>query len=121
MTGLSVMSSDNSSTQPANNGKELVNTPNVTWNIWTTYDMFQNFTVGGGVFYVGEYYADVANQNQIPAYTRIDVMSSYKIDKNFALQLNIQNLLDKQYFTGSGGNVLPGPGRTAIITGSYKF
>ena len=121
MTGLSVMSSDNSSTQPANNGKELVNTPNVTWNIWTTYDMFQNFTVGGGVFYVGQYYADVGNQNQIPAYTRIDMMASYKVDKDFALQLNIQNLMDKQYFTGSGGNVLPGAGRTAILTGSYKF
>ncbi|MCX7355795.1 MAG: TonB-dependent siderophore receptor [Alphaproteobacteria bacterium] len=121
MTGLSVMSSDNSSTQPANNGKDLVNTPSVTWNIWTTYDMFQNFTVGGGVFYVGEYYADVGNQNQIPAYTRVDMMASYKIDKNFALQLNIQNLLDKQYFTGSGGNVLPGAGRTGILTGTYKF
>lgn len=121
MSGLSVMSSDNSSTTPSNNGKELPNTPNLTWNIWTTYDVIKNLQVGGGLFYVGEYYADAANQNQIPAYYRIDLMSSYKIDDRFGLQLNIQNLLDKRYYEGSGGNVLPGAGRTAIFTGSYKF
>jgi len=121
MSGLSVMTSDNSSSTPANNGKELPNTPNLTWNIWTTYDVLPKLQVGGGLFYVGEYYADAANQNQIPAYYRIDLMSSYKIDDRFGLQLNIQNLLDKRYYEGSGGNVLPGAGRTAIFTGTYKF
>ena len=74
--------------------------------------MFKNFEVGGGLFYVGEYYADAANQNQIPAYTRIDVMASYRIDESFALQFNMQNLFNKQYFEGSGGNVIPGAART---------
>jgi catecholate siderophore receptor len=121
MSGLSVMSSDNSSTTPSNNGKELPNTPNLTWNIWTTYDVLPKLEVGGGLFYVGEYYADAANQNQIPAYYRIDLMSSYKIDERFGLQLNLQNLLDKRYYEGSGGNVIPGAGRSAIFTGTYKF
>ena len=121
MSGLSVMSSDNSTSTPSQNGKELPNTPNLTWNIWTTYDVLPKLQVGGGLFYVGEYYADAANQNQIPAYYRIDLMSSYKIDERFGLQVNIQNLLDKRYYEGSGGNVLPGAGRTAIFTGTYKF
>lgn len=121
MSGLSVMSSDNSTTTPSQNGKELPNTPNLTWNIWTTYDIIPKLQVGGGLFYVGEYYADAANQNQIPAYYRIDLMSSYKIDERFGLQVNLQNLLDKRYYEGSGGNVIPGAGRSAIFTGTYKF
>jgi catecholate siderophore receptor len=121
MSGLSVMSSDNSTSTPSQNGKELPNTPNLTWNIWTTYDVLPKLQMGGGLFYVGAYYADAANQNQIPAYLRIDLMSSYKIDDRFGLQLNLQNLLNKRYYEGSGGNVIPGAGRTAIFTGSYKF
>lgn len=121
MSGLSVMTSDNSTTQPANNGKELPNTPTLTWNIWTTYDVLPKLQVGGGLFYVGEYYADAANQNQIPAYYLVNLMASYKIDDRFGFQLNLNNLFDKRYYEGSGGNVIPGAGRTAIFTGSYKF
>ena len=44
-------------------------------------------------------YGDVANTKWIASYTRFDAMASYAIQGNISLQLNVQNLTDKTYFT----------------------
>jgi catecholate siderophore receptor len=49
-------------------------------------------------------------------------MVSYAINKNVALQLNVYNLWDSQYYALVGAHqAVPGTGRTIIFTTSFKF
>lgn len=85
----------------ANNGNEFPGIAKKSATLWTTYNVTNKWTVGGGANYMDEVYANVANTIVLPSYTRFDAMSSYKIDKNLSLQLNVLNLTDKRYIDKS--------------------
>jgi catecholate siderophore receptor len=104
-------------TTAAQLGKEIVNTPNNSLSLWTTYDVTPEWTVGGGVYYVGSYWADANNTATVPSYWRVDAVTSYKLTKNASLQFNIYNLFDAAYYAAAYSNwVMPGPSRTAALT-----
>lgn len=117
-------------------GKRARNTPRYTFNLWTTYQLTNRWTVGGGMeakdnrqavnpsgtgsvpTLNGEYHPNTA-----PSYTRWDVMSSYEHGK-WAFRLNIKNLFDKLYYDSvydNGGFTVPGTRRSAILTTEYTF
>jgi len=61
--------------------------------------------------------------NTAPAYARWDAMAAYE-QKNWALRLNVRNLLDKLYYDAvydNGGFTIPGARRTVILTTELKF
>jgi catecholate siderophore receptor len=98
-------------------GKELLNTPSDAFSIWTTYDVTQLWTVGGGAFYVSEVFGNVTNTTQVPSYWRFDAMTSYKITTNIIMQLNIYNITNEYYFATVYNNwAVPGAGRSAALT-----
>jgi catecholate siderophore receptor len=98
-------------------GKELLNTPSDAFSIWTTYDVTQLWTVGGGAYYVSEVFGNITNTTQVPSYWRFDLMTSYKITTNIILQLNIYNLTNEYYFATVYNNwAVPGAGRSAALT-----
>lgn len=104
-------------------GTRLANVPYNAASLWARYALSDQWSLGGGAFYVGEREADVGNTYQLPAYTRIDVMAAYDFrafGANASLQLNIKNLFDEEYFVGSHQFVsdwnLPGPPRSASIS-----
>lgn len=98
-------------------GKELINTPNNAFSIWTTYDVTQKWTVGGGAFYVDSTWANATNEALVPSYWRFDLMTSYKITNNITAQLNIYNLTNEYYYASAySGWAVPGPGRSAALT-----
>ena len=98
-------------------GKELLNTPSDAFSIWTTYDVTQRWTVGGGAFYVSEVFGNAANTTQVPSYWRFDLMTNYKITTNILVQLNIYNLTNEYYFATVYNNwAVPGAGRSAALT-----
>jgi len=118
-------------------GQRARNTPPATFNLWTTYAFWGNWKVGGGIEAKGErfgYQPSAANAssvftngkfdpNRLPGYARVDAMLAYEA-KQWALRLNVKNLLDKTYFDSiydNGGFTVPGNGRTAIITTELKF
>ena len=80
-------------------------------------------TVGAGAFYSDKQYGDVANTKWIPSYTRFDAMASYAIQDNISLQLNVQNLTDKTYFTKAYASHYASiaPGRSATLALNVKF
>ena len=106
-----------------NNGNIFPNTPKHAATLWTTYVLPFGLTVGGGASYVDKQYGDVANTKWIPAYTRWDAMVSYAIQDNISLQLNVQNLTDKTYFTKaySSHYASIAPGRAATLALNVKF
>jgi catecholate siderophore receptor len=98
-------------------GKELLNTPHDAFSIWTTYDVTQQWTVGGGAFYVSDVFGNALNTTAVPSYWRFDAMTSYKITTNILLQLNIYNITNEYYFAQTYNNwAVPGAGRSAALT-----
>lgn len=103
-------------------GKELVNTPPNSFNIWTTYSLPSGLHFGGGARFVDQRYGNTINTRWVNAYWTFDVMASYPISKHIDLKLNLYNLADKFYFDRiGGGHVVPGPGRSAMISTAFRF
>ena len=106
-----------------NNGNVFQNTPEHSATLWTTYRFPFGLAVGGGASYVGKQYGDIANAKWIPGYTRWDAMASYTLADNISLQLNVQNLTDKLYFTKAYSSHYAGiaPGRSATLALNVGF
>jgi catecholate siderophore receptor len=112
-----------STINPGNIGHQLAMTPENSFSLWTTYDVTPELTVGGGAYYVDARWSSVANTARIPSYWRFDAMASYKVTRNFTLQLNVYNIADEYYYdTAAGaGFAVPGQERYASLTGRYQF
>lgn len=107
---------------PAEIGKELVNTPPQSFNIWTTYRLPSGFHFGGGARFVDRRFGNTINTRFVDAYWTFDLMASYPISSHIDLRLNISNLTDKFYFDRiGGGHIVPGPGRMAMLSTSFRF
>lgn len=113
-------------------GQKPPNATDYTFNIWTTYRLGGGWKIGGGLEgkgeravynYANENPANVFNPNIAPSYIRYDGMIAY-VQKKYAVQLNIKNIFDTTYYDAAyinGGFVVPGAGRTALLTFDYKL
>ncbi len=110
------------SNTPTEIGKELVNTPPSSFNVWTTYSLPNGLHFGGGARFVDRRYGNTINTRVVDAYWTFDVMASYPLSKHIDLKLNLYNLADKYYFDRiGGGHIVPGPGRSAMVSTSFRF
>ena len=107
-------------------------TPRLAATVWTSYRLNDQLTVGGGARYlsrqdrVTDPAADLATQNMpsIPSYWVADAMASYAVHKNVTLQLNVQNVFDKEYvatLNNNGNRYQPGAPRTFTLTANWLF
>jgi len=103
-------------------GRELPNTPPHNFTLWSTYDITPQWTVGGGVTYAARTFVNTTNTSYVPDYWKLDLMTSYKVTKDSLLQLNIYNVTDELYYSQYyGGHAVPAPGRTAMLTYRVRF
>jgi len=107
---------------PAEIGKELVNTPPSSFNVWSTYRLPSGFNFGGGARFVDRRFGNTINTRIVDAYWTFDAMASYPLTDHIDLKLNLYNLADKFYFDRiGGGHIVPGPGRAAMLSTSFRF
>ncbi|HEX6283546.1 MAG TPA: TonB-dependent receptor, partial [Pyrinomonadaceae bacterium] len=110
------------SNNPAEIGKALVNTPRNSFNVWSTYRLPSGFHFGGGARFVDRRFGNTINTRVVDAYWTFDLMASYPLTEHIDLKLNLYNLTDKFYFDRiGGGHIVPGPGRAAMISTSFRF
>ena len=103
-------------------GRELPNTPPHNFTLWSTYDVTPEWTVGGGVTYAAQTYVNTTNTSYVPEYWKLDLMTSYKLTRDSLLQLNVYNVTDEFYYSQYyGGHAVPAPGRTAMLTYRVRF
>ncbi|KPY10859.1 TonB-dependent siderophore receptor [Pseudomonas savastanoi pv. phaseolicola] len=117
---------------PSNKGNRLSQAPKHTASLYLTHHLqvpsgLGDWHAGGGARYVGERAGDDANTFYMSSYTVADAflrwdvpMASYKT----RLQLNVDNLFDKQYYPSSTGSQLQvnvGEPRTARLSASVTF
>jgi catecholate siderophore receptor len=112
---------------PVSQGKYAPNTPHDAVNVWTTVEPTKAWTIGGGFTGVSHRYADTENTAGVPGYVVFNAMTSYAVNEHLKLQLNLNNVTDKLYFTSiyyvdvAENHALPAAGRTLIGTASYRF
>lgn len=104
-------------------GQSLGNTPDHSFNIWTTYNLPFRVQVGFGAQYVGDRQNGNSNTSRTaPGYWTCDAMLNYQVNDKFNVRLNVYNLADERYIDRvGGGHFVPGAGRSAALTASYKF
>ncbi|WP_024696971.1 TonB-dependent siderophore receptor [Pseudomonas avellanae] len=117
---------------PSNKGNRLSQAPKHTASLYLTHHLqipsdLGQWHAGGGARYVGERAGDDANTFYMSSYTVADAflrwdvpMAGYKT----RLQLNVDNLFDKQYYPSSTGSQLQvnvGEPRTARLSASVTF
>lgn len=82
-------------------------------------------TLGAGLNYVGARPGDVAFSSafMLPAYTTVKLLADWSPSKALKFTLNIDNLLDRQYYASSYSQlwVAPGTARTASLKLHYQF
>jgi catecholate siderophore receptor len=105
-------------------GMVPLNTPKDSGNIWTTYTIKETYELGGGMFYVGQRYANNQNTVQVPEYFRFDMTAAYK-QPTWELRANVFNLFNTQYYdalmASDGGRAVPGSGTTGMLTLTYRM
>ena len=107
---------------PAEIGKEMVNTPPNSFNVWSTYRLPSGLHFGGGARFVDRRFGNTINTRIVDAYWTFDAMASYPLSDHIDLKLNLYNLTDKFYFDRiGGGHIVPGPGRAAMVSTSFRF
>jgi catecholate siderophore receptor len=105
-------------------GMVPLNTPKDSGNIWTTYTIKDTYELGGGMFYVGQRYANNQNTVQVPEYFRFDLTAAYK-QPTWELRANVFNLFNTMYYdslmASDGGRAVPGSGTTGLLTFTYRM
>ncbi|MDG3435502.1 TonB-dependent siderophore receptor [Vibrio parahaemolyticus] len=105
-------------------GKKPNDVSDHLFSLWSTYQLDDNWRLGGGVKYVGDRYAGNDEAVALGDYTTVDLMAAYTTGRH-KIQANAYNILDEKYILGatngtSGLNQI-GYGAPAEFMFSYGY
>ncbi|OOG82520.1 TonB-dependent siderophore receptor [Pseudomonas sp. A25(2017)] len=117
---------------PKDEGHRLADAPKHTASLYLSHHLnvpaeFGAWHAGAGARYVGERAANKANDFWLSSYTVADAFLRWEspvLGHKTSLQLNVDNLFDKQYYPSSTGSELQvsvGEPRTARLSASVTF
>ncbi|MBU1312713.1 MAG: TonB-dependent siderophore receptor [Alphaproteobacteria bacterium] len=93
--------------------------PDVTASLWLDYaftsEALDGLSIGAGLRYKGESFADEANTLKVPDATLVDAAIRYQ-KNDWTASLNVANLFDKDYVESCGGVGACGYGEARTVT-----
>ena len=100
--------------------------PKHQFALWNRYDFNDSVGAGLGVVRQSSQFAAIrtsATTTRLPAFTRVDAALFFTANERLELQVNVENLLDKAYFSDShnNNNITPGAPINARFTARMKF
>lgn len=96
--------------------------PRHSLNLWSTYDINDRFTIGGGINAMSHIESSQGIRGS--GHATVDLMAAWHITPKLRAQLNIDNVLDRKYYTrvGSANTFnIPGAERSIMATVRYDF
>jgi iron complex outermembrane receptor protein len=114
-----------------NDGKDVIGVPDLQTNLGAEWDVpgVRGLSVNGRAIYTGSQYADAANTQSLPSWTRYDVGVRYITsigNRMITIRGQVENLADRSYWASAGG--FPGAGylvlgnpRTFVMSASLDF
>jgi iron complex outermembrane receptor protein len=112
-------------------GKDAIGVPKTQLNLGGEWDVpnVEGLSLNARALYTAKQFADGANTQQLPSWTRIDLGASYAMrimDRAVTLRARVDNVADKSYWASAGG--YPGSGylvvgapRTFVVSGTVDF
>ena len=112
-----------SATTSARAGATVPLVPQTMLSLWNRYQFLPRLGGGVGVIHQTRTYAAIDNAVTLPEFTRVDAAAYVGVTSNVRLQLNVENLLDEQYYPTSQGNnnIMPGAPRSLRLGISTGF
>lgn len=110
-------------TSAAPRGRNVALVPRNQFSLWNTYRFTPKWRVGLGVIHQDEVYASISNAVTLPSFTRVDGAVFFSINERFDVQLNVENLLDEEYFgtAHNDNNITPGSPTAASLRLGVRF
>ena len=104
-------------------GHRLGNVPKYSGTLWTLYKLPIGLELGGGVRYVSGRYTNIsATRRHVGDYWIADATLGYDISEKMTLRINALNIFDERYADQlGGGHFVPGAGRSAVATLSFRM
>jgi iron complex outermembrane receptor protein len=114
-----------------NQGKDAIGVPKTQLNLGGEWDVagVPGLSLNARTLYTSTQYADGANTQKLPSWTRLDLGANYAMrvmDRAVTLRARVDNVTDKSYWASAGG--YPGSGylvvgapRTFTISGTVDF
>ncbi len=87
-----------------NDAVRLSQVPKHQASLWNRYDFNRSVGAGIGIIHQSSQFASISNSVRLPGYTRVDAALFYALNNKVKVQLNIENLLDKSYFSDAHNN-----------------
>lgn len=112
-------------------GKDAIGVPDTQLNIGADWDVpgMAGLAVNARAVYTAKQYANAANTQELPSWTRLDVGASYLtriMDRDVTFRARVDNLFDRNYWASAGG--YPGSGylvlgapRTVTVSATIDF
>ena len=91
-------------------GNRLAQLPKHVASLWNKYDFGNSFSAGLGIVHQTEMFAAADNLVTLPGFTRLDAALFYRLSERLRMQVNVENVLDEQYYANahSNNNITPG-------------
>ena len=130
--GLTLIDAEQRVTEGGRNqGKDAIGVPKTQLNIGADWDVpgVQGLALNARTVYTATQYADGANTQKLPSWTRVDLGATYRtsfMDRDLTLRARVDNVADKNYWASAGG--YPGSGylvlaapRTVAVSATVGF
>jgi iron complex outermembrane receptor protein len=107
-------------------GSRFPNVPSHSGNLF----LKQSFQIGGqasglglGLQYIGKRYGDVALSSNfvLPAYTTVKLVADYRINPQMQINLQVNNLFNRQYFASAYSQVWVQPGSERQVSANLRI
>jgi catecholate siderophore receptor len=117
---LNARTTANTTSAPA--GRKVGLVPRSQFTLWSTYDLFKHWGVGGGLMDQTKMYASFSNRVELPAYERVDTVLYYRTAA-YRIAVNTENLFNRKYYSTANGdnNISPGAPRTVRLSLTTSF
>ena len=104
-------------------GTVLQQVPEHQITAWARYDVTERLGFGGGLVHLSDQFASNSNAVVLPAHTRVDAAIFFEATDQLSLQLNVENLLDEDYYASAHGdnNIQPGSPLSASLGARLRF
>jgi catecholate siderophore receptor len=96
-------------------------TPKHSGTVWSTYQLDQQWRVGGGINFRGKQ-RPTRSEFHVAGYATVDLMAEYKANEQLTVKANLSNVANKLYADQLyPAHYIAGAGRQLQVTGSWKF
>ena len=103
--------------------RSLAQLPEHMITLWNQFAINDQWRLGLGLVHQSQQYATLSNTTELPEFTRIDAAAYYDYSEDLSFQLNLENVLDEEYFPSAhnDNNIGTGAPFNARVSVQYQF